>query len=170
MICPSTLAESNTTPSNNELHAFDPQGKKVIDENVEPTVKELTPYVGAEHAENLVGQIENYHDNAPGEPDPDMFYDSARENYDIDEREVPDENHEFEPTNEREAFDEHVKEMARKYGLDPKRTVWNDLTDKLTTEEQEEGRRSSKKRRAVRKRPRRKSAHVYAILRDRSER
>jgi hypothetical protein len=68
-----------------------------------------------------------------------MFYDSVRENYDIDVREVPDENHEFEPTDEREAFDEHVKEMARKYGLDPKRTVWNDLTDRLTTEEQEEG-------------------------------
>lgn len=109
-------------PENNELHAFDPQGKKVIDENVWPTVKDLTPYVGAEHAENLVGQIENYHDNAPGEPDPDMFYDSARENYDIEEREVPDENHEFETVQERHDYDERVRELAAKYKL-PDRAV-----------------------------------------------
>jgi len=124
-------------PEQNQLRAYDPQGKKVIEENVDPTVKELAPYIGQDHAENLVGQIEDY--SPPSQPDPDWFYESASEGYDVDEREVPDENQEFATVPEREEHDDYVRTLAKKYGLDPQRTVWNDLTPKLTPRELAKG-------------------------------
>lgn len=125
-------------PENNELHAFDPQGKKVLDENVDPTVKELARYIGQEHAENLVGQIDDYKNNAPSEPDPDWFRESASEGYDIDERAVPDENQELETPPERDEYTDHVRELAEKYGLDGNRVVPQlrlDLQAKASSEE-----------------------------------
>jgi hypothetical protein len=67
-------------PDQNELRAYDPQGKKVIEENVEPTVKELAPYIGQDHAENLARQIEDYQ---PSGPDTDYLYENASNTYEV---------------------------------------------------------------------------------------
>jgi hypothetical protein len=69
-----------------------------------------------------------------------MFYDSVREGYDIEPREVPDEDHEFEPVQEREDFDDYVKELAEKYGFKhPEHVPWNDLSLHMTEEEKAKG-------------------------------
>ena len=47
-------------PDEGELYAYNPSGHKVIDENVEPTVKALTPYMGEALAEKLVDKIQDY--------------------------------------------------------------------------------------------------------------
>jgi hypothetical protein len=70
-------------PEQNELRAYDPQGKKVLEENVDPTEKELSPYIGQEHAKNLVSQIENYE---PG-PNEESLWDSYSQDYGITTKE-----------------------------------------------------------------------------------
>ena len=73
-------------PEQNQLTAYDPKGKKVIDgESVEPTVKELTPYMGADLAEKLVGKIEDY--ELDRGPDQDALFDNYAQQYGIKEAE-----------------------------------------------------------------------------------
>ncbi len=70
-------------PEQNELRAYDPKGTKVLEENVDPTEKELSPYIGQEHAKNLVSQIENYE---PG-PNEESLWDSYSQDYGIKTKE-----------------------------------------------------------------------------------
>jgi hypothetical protein len=131
-------------PESGHLEGYDPQGQRVLQEKVKPDAKSLAEYMGPELAKKMADKIQDYHDNDPGQPDPDMFYDHAREGYDIEEREVPDENHVFETTPEREAFDEHVAELSKKYkdklsGLNGRHALWNDLKPFLSPEELSEG-------------------------------
>jgi hypothetical protein len=103
-------------PEQGELTAYDPKGKKVIDgERAEPTVKELTPYMGQDLAEKLVDQIENY--EPQGGFDEDYAYQSAAEQYGIDERDEPVD--EVGEVPERNDFNMYQAEMAKKYGYDP---------------------------------------------------
>jgi len=70
-------------PEQNELRAYDPKGKKVLEENVDPTEKELSPYIGQEHAKNLVSQIENYESG----PNEESLWDSYSQDYGITKKE-----------------------------------------------------------------------------------
>jgi hypothetical protein len=80
-------------PEAEELRAYDPKGKKVIEESVsndndKDLEKELTPYIGASLAEKLASRVEDY--------TPDRFYEegareSAADNYEVREVEPQDE-------------------------------------------------------------------------------
>lgn len=72
-------------PEAGELTAYDPAGKKVIDgETVDPTVKALAPYMGADAAEKLVDRIDSY-EPAPNE---DSLWESYSQDYGIKEEPV----------------------------------------------------------------------------------
>jgi hypothetical protein len=73
-------------PEQGALTAYDPKGKKVIDgESVEPTVKELTPYMGADLAKKLADKIDDYEPDRG--PDQDALFDNYAQQYGIKEAE-----------------------------------------------------------------------------------
>lgn len=83
-------------PESAELHAWDPQGHKVLDgESVDPDAESLAKYIGKEPAQKLAKQIENYEPPSPQEFDYDHAHEWASGQYEV--RELEPENEDEEP-------------------------------------------------------------------------
>ncbi len=72
-------------PTDNTLQAFNPSGKSILIETVDPDVDELAKYIGQEPAQKLSDQIDDYEP----EPSNDSLWDMYSEDYRI--KEVPNE-------------------------------------------------------------------------------
>ncbi len=59
-------------PTDNTLQAFDPNGKNVLLETVEPTASDLSEYIGKEPAQKLMDKIDAYKPAGNGEDEPDI--------------------------------------------------------------------------------------------------
>lgn len=59
-------------PTDNTLQAFDPKGKNVLIETVDPTASAISEYVGKEPAQRLMEKVDAYKPAAEGEDEPDI--------------------------------------------------------------------------------------------------